>query len=146
MYERLKDTIYRSDYIWYLKHLDIDSNEIFNNIEYRLDDKNLFSMYENRSYSMLSPNIILENIIFEEVNKYLLLKGYELDLFKRDIEIDIKTLIATQNSIIERPKLKRPSSSQEGFKSNLEKENGFIRIARFENEIQKIIGWKALPQ
>jgi hypothetical protein len=91
MYERLKDTIYRSDYIWYLKHLDIDSNEIFNNIEYRLDDKNLFSMYENRSYSMLSPNIILENIIFEEVNKYLLLKGYELDLFKRDIEIDIKT-------------------------------------------------------
>ena len=29
MYERLKDTIYRSDYIWYLKHLDIDSNEIF---------------------------------------------------------------------------------------------------------------------
>lgn len=142
MYERLKDTIYRSDYIWYLKHLDIDSNEIFNNIEYRLDDKNLFSMYENRSYSMLSPNIILENIIFEEVNKYLLLKGYELDLFKRDIEIDIKTLIATQNSIIERPKLKRPSSSQEGFKSNLEKENGFIRIARFENEmIEKENGW-----
>lgn len=142
MYERLKDTICKNDYIRYLKYLDIDSSEILNNIKYRLDDKNLFSMYENRSYSMLSPNIILENIIFEEVNKYLLLKEYELDLFKRDIEIDIKTLIATQNSIIERPKLKRPSLSNEGFKSNLEYENGFMRIARFENEmIEKENGW-----
>lgn len=131
MYERLKDTIYRSNYIQYLKHLGIDISEIMKNIEHRLADKDLFSIYSNRSYSMFSPNIILENIIFEEVNKYLLLKGYELDLFKRDI----KTLIATQNSIIERPKLKRPSSSQEGFKSNLEKENGFMRIARFENEM-----------
>lgn len=138
MYERLKDTICKNDYIQYLKHLDIDISKILNNIKYRLDGKNLFSMYENRSYSMLSPNIILENIIFEEVNKYLLLKGYKLDLFKRDI----KTLIATQNSIIERPKLTRPSSSQGGFKSNLEKENGFICIARFENEmIEKENGW-----
>lgn len=142
MYERLKDIIYKNHYIRYLKHLGIDSSGILNNIEYILDDKNLFSIYENTIYSMLSPNIILENIIFEEVNKYLFLKGYELDLFKRDIEIDIKTLIATQNSIIERPKLKRPYSSEEGFKYNLENENGFIPIARFENEmVENENGW-----
>lgn len=131
MYEILKDTICKNDYIRYMKHLGIDSSDILNTIKNRLEDKDIFSIFENRLYRILSPNIILENIIFEEVNKYLLLKGYELDLFKRDI----KTLIATQNSIIERPKLKRPSSSQEGFKSNLEKENGFMRIARFENEM-----------
>lgn len=142
MFGRPKDAIFRNDYISYLEHLDIDLAEIINSLETKLDDKDLFGIFINRSYDMLSPNIILENIIFEEVNKYLLLKGYELDLFKRDIEIDIKTLIATQNSIIERPSLKRPSSSEEGFKSNLENENGFVCIARFENEmVENENGW-----
>ncbi len=142
MFERLKDTIFRNDYIRYLKHLAIDRSEILKNIEHRLDDKDLFSIYENRSYSMLSPNIILENIIFEEINKYLYSKGYELDLFKRDIEIDLKTLIATQNSIIERPKIINPSNIEEGFKEELYFENNFIQIARFESEIiEKEQGW-----
>jgi hypothetical protein len=142
MYERLKDIIFRNEYITYLKYLQIDTNEILSNIKKRLENKNLFSIFENRSYEMLSPNIILENIIFEEVNKYLYTNSYDLDFFKKNVQLDLKTLIATQNSIIERPKIQRPSKVQKGLKDNLENENGFVRIARFENEmIEKEQGW-----
>jgi len=142
MFERLKDTIFKNDYIRYLKHLDIDSTEIISSIKTKLDEKDLFDMFTNRSYDMLSPNIILENIIFKEVNQYLFINDYDLNLFKSDVKIDIKTLIASQNSIIERPKIQRPSEVKEGFKSELENKNGFIRIAIFENEmIEKDNGW-----
>jgi hypothetical protein len=134
MFERLKDTILNNSY---LKHLDIDIDEILNNIKNRLDDKDLFSIFENRIYSMLSPNTILENIIFEEVNRYLFKNNYPLDIFKRNIKIDLKTLIATQNSIIERPKISRPSEIEEGFKAELLNIDGFIQIARFENEMME---------
>jgi len=137
MFERLKDTILRNQYISYLKRLEIDINEILSNIKKRLDDKDLFSIFENRSYEMLSPNIILENIIFEEVNKYLLMNNYDLNIFKRDIEIDIKTLIATQNSIIERPNIKKPLDIKEGYDQIINIEDNFIQIARFENEMVK---------
>jgi hypothetical protein len=134
MFERLKDTIFKNDYIRYLKHLDIDSTEIISSIKTKLDEKDLFDMF--------SPNIILENIIFKEVNQYLFINDYDLNLFKSDVKIDIKTLIASQNSIIERPKIQRPSEVKEGFKSELENKNGFIRIAIFENEmIEKDNGW-----
>jgi len=135
MFERLKDTILRNDYISYLKYLNINTDEILNNIKNRLDDKDLFSIFENRIYRMLSLNIILENIIFEEVNKFLFKNNYPLNIFKRNIEIDLKTLIATQNSIIERPKISRPSEIEEGFKAELLNIDGFIQIARFENEM-----------
>lgn len=136
MFNQLKDTISKNDYIKYLKHLNIDTSEIINNIRIKVEkDKNNFDIFTNRSYKMLSPNIILENIIFEEVNKYLHQNNHDLNLFQKDIEIDIKTLIATQNSMIERPMILKPSQTKEGFKTDLENENGFIRIARFENEM-----------
>ncbi len=142
MFERLKDTIFRNDYIGYLEHLGINQTEIINNIKNQLDKKDIFDIFTNRSYEMLSPNIILENIIFEEVNKYLFKNEYPLDIFKRDIKIDIKTLIAAQNSIIERPKISKPYEVDEGFKTELVNIDGFIQIARFENEmIEKDNGW-----
>ena len=143
MFEQLKGTIYQNEYIRYLKFLKIDTIEIINNIRLQVEkNKNNFDIFTNRSYKMLSPNILLENIIFEEVNKYLHDNNYDLNIFKRDIELDIKTLIATQNSIIERPKIVKPSEVEKGFKLNLENENGFIRIARFENEmIVSSNGW-----
>jgi len=137
MFEHLKETIYQNEYINYLKFLKIDTTEIIDNIRLEVEEnKNNFDIFTNTSYKMLSPNILLENIIFEAVNYYLAENGYDLDIFKRYIELDIKTLIATQNSIIERPKILKPSEVQEGFKSNLENENGFMRIARFENDLQ----------
>ncbi|HIP12365.1 MAG TPA: hypothetical protein EYG73_06560 [Arcobacter sp.] len=142
MFERLKDTIFRNDYIGYLEHLGIDQTEIINNIKNQLDKKDIFDIFSNRSYEMLSPNTILENIIFEEVHRYLFKNEYPLDIFKRDIEIDIKTIISTQNSVIERPKIPKPSEMEEGFKTEIIELEGFIQIARFENEtIEKDNGW-----
>lgn len=143
MFEQVKETVKRSEYIRYLKFLNIDTAEIINNIQSQVENhKNDFKTFSNHIYKMWSPNILLENIIFEEVNKYLYKNNYDLNIFKRDIELDIKTLIATQNSLIERPKTLKPSEITEGYKSNLENENGFIRIARFENEMIKASsGW-----
>lgn len=138
MFEQVKETVKRSEYIRYLKFLNIDTTEIINNIRLQVENtKSNFDTFSNRSYQMLSPNIVLKNIIYEEVNRYLYQKKYDLNIFKRDIELDIKTLIATQNSLIQRPQTSNPSKTTEGFKTNLENENGFIRIARFENEIIK---------
>ncbi len=143
MFNHFKSTILKNEYILYLKHLGIDISTVINNIRIRVENnKSNFTTFTNNSYSMYSPNILLENIIFEEINKYLHKNKYDLNIFKRDIELDIKTLIATQNSIIERPTILKPSQTKEGFKSNLENENGFIRIARFENEmIVSSNGW-----
>jgi len=137
MFERVKDTIFRNDYIRYLEHLNIDSTEIINSIKTKLEDKGLFDILTNRSYNMLSPNIVLENIIFKEVNKYLLMNDNDLNLFKRDIEIDIKTLIATQSSILERPNIKKPLDVKQGYNQIIKIEDNFIQIARFENEMVK---------
>jgi len=135
MYEKLEDIILKNDYIRYLKHLNIDISEILNNIKNRLNDKTLFSIYENRSYSMLSTNNILENIIFEEVNKYLYKNYKDSVIFENFCRIDIKTIIAYQNSLIERPKILKPSETEEGYKTDLNQFDNFIQIARFENEM-----------
>jgi len=143
MFDRVKDIVLRNEYIRYLKHLDIDTSEIINNIRITVEEnKDIFDIFSNRSYQMSSPNIFLENIIFEEVNKYLFQNDYELDIFKNDIKMDIKTLIATQNSIIERPRISKPSETEEGFKTGLTSLDGFMQIARFENEmIEKNNEW-----
>jgi len=143
MFDRVKGTILNNEYIVYLEHLEIDTSEIINNIRIKVEsNKSIFDDFSNRSYTMLSPNILLENMIFEEVNKYLFQSDYDLNIFKKDIELDIKTLIATQNSIIARPKVSRPSEIEEGFKTELVNINGFIQIARFENEmIENENGW-----
>jgi len=143
MFDRVKGTILNNEYIVYLEHLEIDTSEIINNIRIKVEsNKSIFDDFSNRSYTMLSPNILLENMIFEEVNKYLFQSDYDLNIFKKDIELDIKTLIATQNSIIVRPKVSRPSEIEEGFKTELVNINGFIQIARFENEmIENENGW-----
>jgi hypothetical protein len=138
MFEQFRETVNRNEYIGYLQFLNIDTTEIIDNIRLQVEtQKDDFDTFTNRIHKMWSPNILLENIIFEEVNKYLYKNNYDLDIFKRNIELDMKTLIATQNSLIQRPQTSNPSKTTEGFKTNLENENGFIRIARFENEMIK---------
>ncbi len=44
MFERLKDTIFRNDYIGYLEHLGINQTEIINNIKNQLDKKDIFDI------------------------------------------------------------------------------------------------------
>jgi hypothetical protein len=148
MFDNLKGIILDNEYIVYLNHLGIDTSEIINHIRIEIEkNKDRLDIFTNRSVDMYSPNIFLENVIFEEVNKYLYKNNYDLNFFKRDIQLDIKTLIATQNSIIERPKITRPSEIEEGFKPELININGFIQIARFESEmIENENGWRRKGQ
>ena len=136
-FNRLKDTVLRDKYIIYLNHIGIETETIIKNIRTNVEINGhvLDNTFSNRSYKMLSPNIFLEEIIFKEVNKYLYQHYHESVILDKYLEIDTKSLIATKNSIIERPKIKKPSEIEEGFNKNLEVENNFIRIARFENEM-----------
>lgn len=124
------------DYIQYLEHLNIDTEELKEKIDIKIDEKqNIFKIFWNRIHHMSSPNINLENIIFEEANKYIFNK--QLDKFHFDVsfKLDIESLIAVKCSLIERPNIKRPSEIEEDIKAELEKVGSYIRIAKFENEI-----------
>ncbi|PHR55998.1 MAG: hypothetical protein COA44_09010 [Arcobacter sp.] len=137
MFDELKDTIIRNKYLMYLNTIGVETEEIIEGIQASIEKNGyiLENIFSNRSYKMLSPNILLEDIIFSEVSKHLHTNYKDTVIFEEYIKIDMKTLIATQNSIIERPNTKRPSETDIGFKTNLEYENGFVRIAKFENEM-----------
>lgn len=124
------------DYIRYLEHLNIDTEELKEKIDIQIDEKrNIFETFGNRMYGISSPNINLENIIFEEANKYIF--HNDLDEFQFDVsfKLDIESLIAVKFSLIERPNIKRPSDIKEDIKEELERVGSYIRIAKFENEI-----------
>ncbi len=133
MYNGIVDS---NAYIRTLEHLGIDTWELKHNIQNRIDSsKDIFRLFSNRVYSLNSPNINLENIIFEESNKFIY-KKYK-DIFNLDVTLkqDLKSLIAMKNSLIERPFINRPSKIVEAIKDNLDEVDEYVRIAKFENEL-----------
>ena len=111
------------DYIRYLEHLNIDTEELKEKIDIQIDEKrNIFETFGNRMYGISSPNINLENIIFEEANKYIF--HNDLDEFQFDVsfKLDIESLIAVKFSLIERPNIKRPSDIKEDIKEMVKDE------------------------
>ena len=71
MFNHFKSIILKNEYIRDLKHLDIDTSEIIDNIRIEIEkNKSNFKLFSNNSYSIYSPNILLENIIFQEVKGY----------------------------------------------------------------------------
>lgn len=96
--------------------------------------KNTFDKFGNRVYSLTSFNIYYENAIYTAINEYLSIKYKRIKLFNY-FDIDVKTLIATQNSLIERPKDLLNKQKEIKFNNKLYKEDSFIRIALFENEL-----------
>ena len=133
----VENIVLSNKYILYLDSIGIETEEIIEKIKIKVkkDGNILDNIFSNRSYKMLSPNIFLENIIFEEVNKFLFKKYNESVIFDEEVNLDIKSIIATQNSIIDRPDIKKPSEAKEGFIEEFNTEDNFVRIARFENEI-----------
>ncbi len=123
-------------YLKTLKYLGIDTWELKHNIQNRIESsKDTFSLFSNRVYSLSSPNINLENIIFEESNKFIYKKYKDTFTFDVTLNQDLKSLIAVKNSLIERPSITRPSQIIEGIKENLDEVNEYVRIAKFENEL-----------
>ena len=116
-FDRVENMVLNNKYIKYLEDIGIDTNEVINNIKINIEKKGyiLDDVFSNRIYEMLSPNILVENIIFEEVNKFLFEDYNESVVFEKEVCIDIKSILASQNSIIDRPNIKKPSEIQEGF-------------------------------
>jgi len=138
-FDRVENMVLNNKYIKYLNDIGMDTDEVINNIKINIEKKGyiLDDVFSNSIYEMLSPNIFVENIVFEEVNKYLFENYKESVVFEEEVSIDIKSVLATQNSIIDRPNIKKPSEIQEGFIEEFNVEDNFVRIARFESEIIK---------
>ncbi|UTJ06207.1 hypothetical protein [Arcobacter roscoffensis] len=138
-FDRVENMVLNHKYIIYLKDIGIDTDEVINNIKINIEEKGyiLDDVFSNPIYKMLSTNILVENIIFEEVNKFLFDNYKDSVVFEEDVSIDIKSILASQNSVIDRPNIKKPSEIQEGFIKEFNVEENFVRIARFEREIIK---------
>ncbi len=136
-FDRVKNMVLNNKYIKYLKDIGIDIDEVIDNIKINIEEKGfvLDKVFSNRIYEMLSPNILVESIIFEEVNKFLFQNYKESVVFEKENSLDIKSILASQNSIIDRPNIEKPSQIQEGFIEEFNIEDNFVRIARFESEI-----------
>jgi hypothetical protein len=135
MNEQILDNISRNKYLVYLDQIGIDidiiKGEIIENVNE--DEMNLFV---NRSHQRLSPNVYLESLVFKYVCKYLHDEYKGSVFFENEIKIDIKTIIATSKSLIQRPCILKPSDVVGGFKEP-DYEDGFRVISRFERELSE---------
>lgn len=133
MYEEI---INLNNYIRHLEYLKIDISQLKNEIQEEIKTKqSVFEEFWNRSNELMSPNINLENIIFEKANKYVY--KYLWDEFQFDItfKLDMQSLIASKNSIIERPQIKEPSQIENSSHEKVVHFDNYVQIARFENEL-----------
>lgn len=103
--------------------------------------KNEIDIFSNNSHSLLSSNTYIESLVFEHVNRYLYTKYKDNVVYEKDIMIDIKTMIATSNSVIQRPNIQKPTELISGF-NEPSVENNYIRIARFERELALNKRWE----
>lgn len=136
-FKKVERSVIDHKYIQYFQNIGLEIDTVIDNIRIIVEKNGdvLENVFSNRSYQMLSTNIFLESVIFEEVNKYLFEHFKDSIIFEDYVSLDLKSLIAFQNSIIERPEMQKPSELVEGIKDNLESENSYIRIAKFENEM-----------
>lgn len=131
-----EEIINSNDYIKYLEYLKIDTSVLKEKIQNKIEqEKGVFETYWNRIYSLSSPNINLENIVFEESNKFILHNCKNEFDFDISFKLDMESLIATKYSYVERPNFKNLSEIKTGIKSSLGKVDNFIRIAKFEAEL-----------
>lgn len=122
-----------SKYIQYLTKLGIKKESIYERI-IPIFNSHDFDQFINRSESLLSPNIYMEELIFNQVCKYLNENYRDSVVFENDTRLDIKTIIAYSRTLIQRPEILTPSETISGFKEP-SSENDFIRIARFERQL-----------
>ncbi|MCU9997609.1 hypothetical protein ACEE49_10610 [[Pasteurella] aerogenes] len=115
--------------IWQFFQLsDLDKKSIIDKIISNFD-KYQFDMFINNVHGYLSQNIYAENLIFSIIFQEL--NHQDFDFCH---SLDLKSVIATSNSFIQRPNIIKPSEVINDFKEP-DLENGFIRMARFERQI-----------
>jgi len=84
---------------------------------------------------MLSPNTYIYDLVFKHVNEFLYQQYRESVIFEGDGKIDVRTMIATSNSLVNRPNLVKPLDKPTGF-SAPDELNDFVVIARFERQFE----------
>lgn len=115
--------------IWQFFQLsDSDEKSIMDRIISNFD-KYQFDTFINNYHGYLSQNIYTENLIFSTIFQELDHKDFD-----SCYSVDLKSIIATSNSFIQRPNIIKPSEVINDFKEP-DLENGFIRMARFESQI-----------
>lgn len=133
MSEQLIESINRSKLLLYLTNIGLDI-ETAKNTAIENIDENEIDFFANRSHQLLSPNVYVESLVFKHVCQYLYEEYKDSIIFENDIKLDIKTIIATSRSLIQRPNITKPSNVVEGFKEPAHKD-GFVIISRFEREL-----------
>jgi hypothetical protein len=96
--------------------------------------KKVNDTFVNRSYGFLSPNVYLESLVFENVCSFLYHQYKDAVIFEKNTKLDIKSIIATSQSLIQRPDIKKPSETIQGFSEPCY-DNDYVIIARCEREL-----------
>tara|TARA_R110001583_G_C5665765_1_gene410102 strand:- start:96 stop:959 length:864 start_codon:yes stop_codon:yes gene_type:complete len=135
MNKQVLDRINRNKYIIHLDSVGIDIDAIKREIIKNIDE-NEIETFVNRSQQRLSPNVYLDSIVFMCVCQYLHSKYKSSMIFKNELKLDIKTIIATSQSLIKRPNIPKPSDVKGGFKEP-DYEGDFRVISRFERELSE---------
>lgn len=126
--------INNSKFIRYLDVLGVDKNDVNNAIMQNFNEDE-FRHFVNRSCDMLSPNTYIYDLVFKHVNEFLYQQDRGAVIFEGDEKIDVKTMIATSNSLISRPDLVKPIDKSTGFSAPDELDD-FVVIARFERQFE----------
>jgi len=133
MNQHILDSISRSKYIVYLHNIGIDVDVIKAEVIKNVNEDEI-TLFVNHSHQMLSPNVYLESLVFKYICKYFYKEYKDSVIFENETKIDIKTIIATSKSLIQRPNIIKPSDVVKGFKEP-DYEDGFVIISRFEKEL-----------
>jgi hypothetical protein len=135
MNEQILDSISRNKYLVYLDNVGIDIDVIKEEIIKNVNEDEM-DLFVNRSHQRLSPNVYLDSLVFKYVCKRLHDEYKKSLIFESEIKLDIKTIIATSKSLIQRPRIRKPSDVVMGFKEP-DYEDGFRVISRFERELSE---------
>lgn len=137
MNKQILDAIDTNKYLIYLRSVINDIDDIRDEIIRNFDMEEI-DPFINKSHQMLSPNIYIENLVFKYVFKYLHNSIKIPTFFDSEIKLDIRTIIATYMSAIQRPNIPKPWDVVGGFKDP-DWEGDFRIISRFERELGESI-------
>lgn len=135
MNKQILDRISRNKYIVYLDNIGIDIDAIKKEITKNISE-NEIEIFFNRSQQRLSPNVYLDSVVFMYACKYLYSNYKSSMIFENETKLDIKTIIATSHSLIQRPNIPKPYDVKVGFKEP-DHEGDFRVISRFERELSE---------
>lgn len=123
-----------SKFIKYLESLGVDTDDVKRKIKIHFNEDE-FQHFINRTCGMLSPNTYIYDLVFTNINEFLYQQYSESIIFEGDGKIDVKTMIATSNSLVSRPEIVNPLDKSTGF-STPDELNDFVVIARFERQFE----------